>query len=518
MSKSKLLFATIVALFALTTAAQASSQIGAYTTKGAWSFFSAPKLHPPKLKALKTSKKGLAPGYFFVATFKNLSATTKMVGESGPLILDSHLNPVWVDPIGTAALATDLHTQTYAGQPALSWWQGTLTNTGQTLTGEDVLVDQHYKEIGKPLKGQNGWVISEHELVVSGTDAWVTAYKVVPANLSAYGGPSNGKLLDCAIQEYNLQTGQLISTWDAATHIRLKDSYQPVSTLPSVPWDAYHVNSLQLTGSGTFLVSMRNDWAAYMVNAPTGAIEWTLGGKASTFKFGKNASFAWQHDVELHSNGEVSVFDDACCSLANGKFGKPSGQTRGLVLKLDTTKHTASYVHQYTLKALNGSNDTAFLGNTDLLPDGNVAVGFGSQPYFAEYNSSGKLLEQVQWPAPDQSYRAYVVNGWVGTPYFPPAGAARTTSGKSTVYASWDGATLLASWRVLAGTSSKHLSTVAAKVKKSGFETTIPLSKSYSDFEVQALDSHGKVLGSSKTFTAPSSGTKTSKTTPPPGY
>ena len=44
---------------------------------------------------------------------------------------------------------------------------------------------------------------------------------------------------------------------------------------------------------------MRNTWAAYLVNTDTGKIEWTLGGKRSSFKFGPGAAFQWQHDVQL---------------------------------------------------------------------------------------------------------------------------------------------------------------------------------------------------------------------------
>ena len=44
---------------------------------------------------------------------------------------------------------------------------------------------------------------------------------------------------------------------------------------------------------------MRNTWAAYLVNIDTGKIEWTLGGKHSSFKFGPGAAFQWQHDVAL---------------------------------------------------------------------------------------------------------------------------------------------------------------------------------------------------------------------------
>src|SRR5262249_19085812 len=93
--------AVIVAVAAclLTLAGSAAAKpapIAAYTTKNAGSFVSAPKLHPPKLTTTqKTQFKQLAPGYFMVANFKNQGLKMPMAGQSGPLILDHNLQPVW---------------------------------------------------------------------------------------------------------------------------------------------------------------------------------------------------------------------------------------------------------------------------------------------------------------------------------------------------------------------------------------------------------------------------------------
>jgi hypothetical protein len=486
----------------------AASPIGTFTTKGAYTFVSAPRLHPPKLRTIATANdKKLAPGYFMVANFPNLTLTEpttgkaqQMVGQSGPLILDSHLQPVWFDPVPTNVVALDLKLQAYQGHPALSWWQGVITNTGATMSGTVVVVDQHYRQIAT-LTGQGGWVISPHEVVISGHDAWVTAYKAEQADLSAYpGGPASGLLLDSAVQEYDLKTGKLLYTWDAAApgHISLAESEvaPPPAAAGNIPWDAYHVNSIQLVGAHEFLVSMRNTWAAYLVDTTTGNIVWRLGGKANNFVLPASAQFQWQHDVELHPRNVVSLFDDACCAFAQGKFQAPSGPSRALLLTLDMTHHTASPDAQYSRHP---AIDAAFLGNTDLLPNGNVVVGWGSQPFFSEYSKSGKLLLDASWPGPDLSYRAFAQN-WVGTPFFGPSAAVRKAHGKSTVYASWDGATQLAAWRVLAGPNAKHLTVVVASKAKSGFETAIPIKGSFKAYKVQALDARGHVLRTTGLF------------------
>jgi EmrB/QacA subfamily drug resistance transporter len=467
--------------------------IGAYTTNGAYSFVTAPSLQPPKLIPGEPTTAGrLAPGYIFTASFYNLNYPP-MVGQSGPLILDNSLQPVWFQPVSQNLVASNLSRQTYHGKPALAWWQGFVTNTGATESGEDVVVNQHYQTVAT-LRGRDGWKITLHALVISGDNAWVTANKDIPRNLSKFGGTYSGALTDSAVQEYNLKTGKLLRSWDALDHIPLGDSY---ATLPTngFPWDAYHVNAVTLIGNGTFLVSMRDTWAAYLVNIKTGKIEWTLGGKHSSFKFGPHAEFEWQHDVALQPGSVVTMFDDHCCQLTSGGTYVPAtGPSRGLVLKLDQHARTATLAAEYgSGRRLNAD----YLGATEPLPNGNVFVGWGSASYLSEYSRSGKLLLDAFFPGSDLTYRA-TVQQWLGLPLSPPVGAARRTDGKATVYASWNGATRVVSWRVLAGPSAGRL-TAVANAARSGFETAIPLPQSYKSFKVEALGAN-RMIGISAPF------------------
>jgi len=478
------------------TAGSRGAPIGAYTTNGAYSFVSAPGLHPPQVRADRTTAgDGLDPGYIFVADTYNL-ITHPMVGQSGPLILDNRLQPMWFRPVPESVLASNLSLQTYQGKPALAWWQGVITNAGATQSGEDVVVNQHYQTVAT-LKGQDGWLITLHSLVIRGDDAWVTANKDIPMNLSRYGGAYNGALTDSAVQEYSLATGKLLRSWDALDHIPLSGSYASLPT-NGFPWDAYHVNAIDLVGDGTFVVSMRNTWAAYKVNIDTGSIEWTLGGKHSSFRFGPGAQFQWQHDVVVYPDTQLlTVFDDHCCQITGGgTFVSPTGASRGLVLRLDQRTRTATLAGQYTHGA---GFDADYMGSIEPLANGNEFVGWGSQPQFTEYDASGRILLNATLPGPDQSYRANLEQ-WVGLPLDPPAGAARTTEGRTTVYASWNGATQVASWRVLAGPSAGRLA-VAATSAKSGFETAIPVPPGDTTFRLEALDLDGRLLGTSEPFT-----------------
>jgi len=189
------------------------------------------------------------------------------------------------------------------------------------------------------------------------------------------------------------------------------------------------------------------------------------------------------------------MFDDHCCQITSGgTYVPPTGPSRGLALRLDQRTRTATLAAQYTR---NTEFDADYMGNSQPLQNSNVFVGWGSEPYFSEFNPGGQLLYDAHWHGSYQSYRAYR-SPWTGTPAAPPAIAA-SASAPVNVYASWNGATEVTGWRVLAGASPSVLAPVAGAAK-SGFETTIATPGPESYVAVQALDASGAVLGTSRTI------------------
>jgi hypothetical protein len=377
--------------------------------------------------------------------------------------------------VPTDVVAANLDTYTYDGRPVLGWWQGVVTATGEIDSGEIKLVDQHYRPVAS-LKGADGWVITLHALAIKDDKAWVTANRNVPADLSDAGGVNHGVLTDSALQEYDLKTGRLLYTWRASQHIPYGDSEtQPPPN--GFPWDAYHINSLQLVGAGQALVSMRNTSAAYLFDLDTGKIVWQLGGKKSSFALPSNGTFSWQHDVSL-SGDTVTLFDNDCCEITGAGEYLPSPKaSRGLKLQLDTGARSAKVVATYSHGATFHSE---YMGNVQPLDDGSVFVGWGQVPFISRFSASGKLEFDGAFPGPDMTYRAWV-RKWVGQPLTPP----RAVAVKGGVAVSWNGATEVKQWRV-AG---------AGTVPKRGFETRIPVDGG--TVRVQALDASGKVLGTS---------------------
>jgi hypothetical protein len=190
------------------------------------------------------------------------------------------------------------------------------------------------------------------------------------------------------------------------------------------------------------------------------------------------------------------MFDDHCCQITGGgTYVTPTGATRALTLNLDENTHTATLARQYG----HGANFAVdYMGNSQVLPKGGAFVGWGSKPNFSEYGPTGKLLLDVVLPGPDITYRAQL-EPWVGMPLYPPAGAARRTGAKITVYASWNGATRVTSWRVL-GLPAGGAPVSLATADRSGFETPIAVAAGQRRFKVQALDAAGRVLGTSRPF------------------
>ena len=436
------------------------------------SFHSAPGLHPPTVNV--TADDDDTSGDFFLSA------------GHGNLVLDSHGQVVWFDQPVQDLSVLNLKEQRYRGKPVLSWWQGKIVPPGYGTRGEDVIVNRSYQRVAT-VHGAEGYSADLHVFGItkSGT-ALITAFAPVKADLSSVGGPRNGRVLDSVIQEIDIRTGRLVWAWHALGHVPVSAS-EAGKPQAGEPYDCFHINSIQQLPNGNLLISGRNTWAVYEISRATGHVLWTLGGKNSSFAMGKGTNFYWQHDAQLHPGGLLSVFDDAA------KPRKES-ESRALEIKLDLHSMRASLKHAYTHSppVLAGAE-----GNVQLLPNGNVLVGWGTAPAFSEYTPSGKQIWDGLFTPPNTSYRAYR-KLWRAHPTTPPAiSVSSGTDGAVTVYASWNGATDVARWQLLAGQSKNNLTTVTT-ADKGGFETAIHAKASERYFAVRALANSGRVLGTSR--------------------
>jgi hypothetical protein len=432
------------------------------------SFHSAPSLHPPIIAMSGTDPDARASGDIFTDAQNSIQAGPMIIGPQGQLI--------WFDALPHRGFAHDLAVQTYAGQKVLTYW----SRNGAV----DMILNHHYEKVGT-VHGRNGYIAGDHEFQITprGT-ALITASAERPANLASVGGPRNGKVIANVVQEIDIATGKLVWQWKADSHLPWSASYE--DRPGSAPWDFAHMNSVQELPSGNLLVSIRNTWGVYEISKRTGKILWTLGGKHSSFRMGPGTRFEWQHDARLHRDGTITLFDDGSDGVHTSER-----QSRALRIRLNFRTHRATLVHAFV-------NNPPLLstseGNVQVLPDGNTFVGWGEQPYFTEYSKNGgRQLFAIHFRPPLQSYRAYRFHWW-GQPNTPPSIAASPKGSGTTLYASWNGATDVASWRVLAGPNSGALSGVE-QFPNTPFETTMHVSSTGPYFAVQALDVRGRPLG-----------------------
>ncbi len=445
------------------------------------SFRSRPDLRPPEV--IVSANAQTATGDLFLAPYSG-------IGQYGPMILGEHGELIWFKPLAPAGTrAANLQVQQYEGKPVLTWWQDPLVAGGSRTAGE-VIADSAYQDVAIARAG-NGYQPDLHEFQITpqGT-ALITVYDAIECNLSSVGGARDGAVADTLLQEIDLRTGLVMYEWHSLDHVPLANSYSSAApTSRSEPFDYFHINSIDVEHDGDLLVSSRNTWAAYDVDAKTGQVRWELGGKHSSFKMGPGTATAWQHDARQQPDGAITFFD-------NGAFPQVHPQSRAIEVTLDEANMTAtlsrSYEHQNPLVA--GSQ-----GNVQALAGGDWMVGWGQAGYLSEVDAAGQVLFNAHLPPDWESYRTFA-QPWSGQPANPPAVAAVGAHGGTTAYASWNGATEVASWRVLAGSSSSILKP-AASAPKAGFETAIalPAAPAGSYVAVQALNAAGAVIGTSPT-------------------
>jgi hypothetical protein len=154
---------------------------------------------------------------------------------------------------------------------------------------------------------------------------------------------------------------------------------------------------------------------------------------------------------------------------------------------------TASLVHEYTHPDKMYA-DAA--GNAQVLPNGNVFVGWGRALAISEFSREGKLLFDARLPPGNRSYRAFRF-AWSARPSDRPAVAAeRISEDEVEVYASWNGGTEVESWAVLAGPQPDQLERLGA-VPRGGFETAMVARTPDRYVAVQARDRFGRTHGTS---------------------
>lgn len=444
--------------------------------------------------------------------------------DSAPLILNTEdLSAVYVNRSYNAVF--NVAVQQDRGVPYLTYYGGPMSGIGLG-DGFAHALDSEYREIYH-VAAQNLAVKADiHEFAMTGHGtAIVTAYELVPWDLSAFSTSPRakfGNIKDSVFQEIDLDTNEVLFQWRASEHINMSGSYEQLGN-PDWGWDFFHINSIQKSKDGNYLISARHMHSIYMINGETGDVMWTLGGKFNEFAelpypegetFGDPLlTMAWQHHAQFYPGSdekEITFFDNHVLNF-NG-YGCTRDCSRGVHIRLDydapnnNRNKTVQLLHEYRHPVGLQSQSQ---GSVQVLDNGNVFVGWGRNPAFTEHLPDGTVVFDVQF-SPWRSeatnndgldnYRAYRYD-WIGTPHWnPDIMAERSEDGSVRVWMSWNGATEVAEWVVLGHDSENNIDgarKVVARGPRHGFETDYWFeSLDATHVRAAALNAAGDVIGS----------------------
>lgn len=389
-------------------------------------------------------------------------------------------------------------------EPHLSLiWQHALDGSDD---GYGVILNNNYaiqKKIPYPKgMGLGAFDIHEFNILDDGQTGLAITYRSHVAPLEDMGRPGETtSVLSGGYTVLDLNAGKLMHDWDSFDKIALHETIHFTSASPAEPppgWDYVHANSVDRNSDGDYIMSMRFTNTIYMISGADGHIMWRLGGRESNFE--QDFTFSKQHDAKfIESNSTYHVI-----SLMNNASDEESNEedvSSALIVELDTaaTPMTARVLRRYNRP---DGKLTRLRGNTQVLSNNNVFIGWSEGGYFTEHAEDGELLLSARFASPRlSSYRVYKFE-FTGRPSTPPDVVASVwgtdeTDLTTTFYVTWNGATDVAWWNFYARASEKGRPVFVGNTSKRDFETMY-ITKGYLNWvSVEAVDNDGNVLGTS---------------------
>ena len=362
-------------------------------------------------------------------------------------------------------------------------------------------MDKHYKR-AYTVKAMGGLEGDLHEFQITEDDTvLITVYQIIQYDMTPVGGKKDGYIWDCLIQEIDIENNELLFQWRASEHYPIDATYRDYYTSDigmdhDHAWDYFHMNSIQKDPWGNYLMSARYTHSLTYIDGTNGEIIWIMGGKYNEFhdlSRGTATNFYRQHDARWRDNyTSITMFDN--------REGEAS---RGMWLDVDTENMTVKLRTEYWNPDYLYSESQ---GSLQVLPSGNIFIGYGHSAAFTEFAPTGEVLCNVHFASGGsfdrggmQSYRAFK-KAWVGQPQYPPSVMLE----EEVMYVSWNGATEVVAW-VLEGADSSNEDAEYSFIKmepKKAFEAVVPidegaLAERYRFLRFTGVDINGNVLGHS---------------------
>ncbi|KAI9729211.1 MAG: hypothetical protein M1834_007003 [Cirrosporium novae-zelandiae] len=492
----------MIFIFYLLSISLALAESDLYTT-----YLSRPELKVPLYSVSVNDEVLTSPGYIFVSPTD--------VDQAGPYIYDTQGNLIWSGYASVGSNVADFQPCQYKGSEAICYYHGVQANAH--AIGQAVIFDSHYVAVRS---GQSifGSPVDSHEfnVIEDGTRALLSGYTAVRRDLSNYDiTDGQGWLSSGIAQEIDVTTGESIFKWSSADFVDPEECIAPINkTLgrpmvtgdgltPGNAYDYFYINSIDKTSDGDYLVSGRHCCTIYKISGVDGSIIWKLGGyDAVDSDFVRDGfNFSFQHDIRVVSTNStttvISLFDNA-----SDLYNETSTESSGKVIALDNTTMTATLVHSYTAPNMTDNSTnifTAYMGNLQLLSNGNAFLAWGGHAVVTEHTTDGDLIYYAAVGNDSTThYRAFKGN-WTGYPLDTPAvyTYSHNTSAPTFIAASWNGATETASWKFYGGSNRTGEFTALGTVERTGFETNYTAAGYEPYVVVEALTANGTSLGKS---------------------
>jgi len=219
-----------------------------------------------------------------------------------------------------------------------------------------------------------------------------------------------------------------------------------------------------------------------------------------TFCFQHHARFHPQ--LKGHDEGDnieyISLYDNSAHGTEDGRGSEvhTAPTSSGKIIRLDSDAWVAELVQGfYPPDNLRSKSQ----GSTQLLPNGNVIVNWGSEGAITEYDSKGNILFHTYMDSGYlglgvENYRGFRFN-WTGLPSEDPAIVAPVDSEGTTIYVSWNGDTETKTWRFYAVTRKYGIKSFLGESSRKSFETSLRVpSRRVEHVLAEAIDAKGNIL------------------------
>ncbi|KAF2814562.1 uncharacterized protein BDZ99DRAFT_434264 [Mytilinidion resinicola] len=478
-----------------------------------WKYKSRPDLSPPTLNITTPATFAISPGYIFVAPYSFPGWDPPLPHgplQPGPYIFTSSGELVWSGFGYISGYVANFQAANWKGEEVLFAFEGSLNGEKGHGHGHATILNGSYESI-KQVRGAGSKVLDVHEFqVLDERTAVVEIYRPTPFELKKFGaGPRSQWIVDAVFQDIEIETGRLLFEWSSLDHVPPEESVYSIASLAfgtgynsSDALDYFHINSVDRDADHNYLVSGRHTSTIYKINGTSGAIIWRLGGRHSNFTLAPGVAFSFQHHARFISHSKegdieiISLFDNSGPEL-NGKRGEYANESSGKLLSLNTTSWTAALIQDFP--APHGVFAVS-QGNTQILPNGNAFVSWGSAGAITEYSPDGTVIFHAYLESGDlwangnvQNYRGFRFN-WTGVPHEDPAVVALRHGESTVVYVSWNGDTETDVWAFY-GVDAKGREIIVGEKKREGFETSFYVwsGKKWSGFFAEAVGKDGKV-------------------------